>query len=77
MAQERYGSPWLTVREAATYCRCCEEKVRAAVMRGEVASYMRPGSEKLFLVEKRDLDAWMRSRPAAWPLAEALRSRCC
>lgn len=73
MSTERYGSPWLTPDEAARYCRCRCEKVRAAIMRGDVPSYLRPGSDTSCLVEKRDLDAWMRSHPASWPLAEALR----
>lgn len=80
MSQERYGSPWLTVKEAASYCRCGVERMASAIACGEVQGYLPPGASERsqrVIVNKLDLDAWVRTRAKSNPLAEALRSRCC
>lgn len=72
MSTERYGSPWLTVKEAAAYCRCGERRIAAAVQMGEVPTYRTPGSAGRKIVHKDDLDSWIRTMAYTTPLAEAL-----
>ena len=74
MSTERFGSPWLTRAEAAKYCRCGEQRIESAVQCGEVPSYMPPGStdRRRYIVNKDDLDTWVRMGLKEWPVAMAL-----
>lgn len=80
--RERYGSPWLTVTEAAAYASCRTERIRALVHTGELAAHpgtgcdpgdpsARMGRSKV-LINKRDIDALIERDAVAHPLAEAL-----
>ena len=75
--EQRYGSPWLTVDEAAVYCRCSAKLIRQAVNVGMVEAHPSVGRSEdgvrvRRLVHKADLDALIESRTIRSPLAEAL-----
>ena len=80
--RERYGSPWLTVSEAAAYARCRTARIRALVHTGELSAHPGIGCDpgdphaspnhRRVLINKRDIDALIERDAVAHPLAEAL-----
>lgn len=78
MAENRYGSPWLTRKEAAAYCRCGEQRIRSAVQCGEVPAYRGPSlggdgrSDSRLLLNRDDLDHWIRLGLYETPVAACI-----
>lgn len=64
MATERYGSPWLTVGEAAAYARCGECAIRSLIQTGALPSYkpINAVDERRKLIYKGDIDAVIHDR---------------
>lgn len=77
---ERYGSPWLTYREAAAYARTSPQYIRQAVACGNLRAHpslaQRDGRGDNVhvkkLVNKRDLDALIEAEVVEVPLARAM-----
>lgn len=77
--KERYGSPWLTMTEAAAYARCRAERIRALVHTGELPAHPGIGCDPAartgrwtVLIKKSDIDALIERDAVEHPLAEAL-----
>ena len=75
MREDRYGSPWLTPREAAVYSRCSEERIRSAIACGEIAAHPRLGSTRGMLVSARGLDRLIESEVLRMPVAAVLMQK--
>lgn len=59
---QRPGSPacWTSIRDAERHIHARDGTVRAAVRRGEIAAYRRPGRREAAIVDLRDVDDWVR-----------------
>lgn len=64
-------SPWLTLPQGAAYVHRKESLFRELVHSEEIPSHQI--SDRLTLVHKADLDAWVRDHPSASKVPEALR----
>ncbi|MBR3159716.1 MAG: hypothetical protein IKF14_11550 [Atopobiaceae bacterium] len=51
---------WASVRDAERHVRAQEGTVRAAINRGDIPAYRRPGKRGAVIVDLRDVDAWVR-----------------
>ncbi len=52
---------WASVRDAERHVHAHEGTVRAAINRGEIPAYRRPGRRGSVIVDLRDVDAWVRN----------------
>lgn len=64
MAKDRYGSPWLTVGEAAAYARCGECAIKSLIETGALPSYkpINAVDVRRRLIYKGDIDAVIHDR---------------
>ena len=51
---------WASIRDAERHIHARDGTVRAAVRRGEIAAYRRPGRRGAIIVDLRDVDEWVR-----------------
>ena len=63
---ERYGSPWFTQSEAASYARIGKERIAQLIATGRLRAYWSPGSDprspnRAKLVNKADIDELLRA----------------
>ena len=63
---DRYGSPWLTQSEAASYARLGKERIAQLIATGRLRAYWSPGSDprspnRAKLVNKADIDELLRA----------------
>ncbi len=55
-------SPWLTLKQAASYGKCSDSTIRRAVKRGRLIAY-RVGGGSSIRIHLNDFDSWLRQSP--------------